>query len=97
LNQLAGVTQSTFNDGVSFLRGQNVLHDAGLLQMRMKRHDIPKAPSPDYQVTTLSEERKQKKKKKAPSIPRDYSGVYFNHTNFERAVIATNGKAPYNN
>jgi len=23
--------------------------------------------------------------------------VYFNHTQFERAVIGTNGKAPYNN
>ena len=29
--------------------------------------------------------------------PKDFSGVYFNHTNFEKAVIATNGKAPYNN
>lgn len=27
----------------------------------------------------------------------DYSGAYFNHSNFERAVIATNGRAPYNN
>ena len=29
--------------------------------------------------------------------PKDFSGVYFNHTNFEKAVIATNGRAPYNN
>ena len=28
---------------------------------------------------------------------KNYSGAYFKHTNFERAVIATNGKAPYNN
>lgn len=28
---------------------------------------------------------------------RDFSGPYFNHTNFEKAVIATNGRAPYNN
>ena len=27
----------------------------------------------------------------------EYSGAYFKHTNFEKAVIATNGKAPYNN
>ena len=43
-------------------------------------------------------ERKPSKKavkKKEANI--DYSGVYFKHTNFERAVIATNGRAPYNN
>jgi hypothetical protein len=40
---------------------------------------------------------KLKKKKVKRQAPKDFSGVYFNHTNFERAVIATNGKAPYNN
>lgn len=38
---------------------------------------------------------KRKTKSKRPL--KDYSGVYFKHTNFERAVIATNGRAPYNN
>lgn len=28
---------------------------------------------------------------------RDFSGPYFKHTNFEKAVIATNGRAPFNN
>lgn len=37
----------------------------------------------------------KKKKRSAPA--RDFGEVYFNHTNFERAVIATNGRAPYNN
>lgn len=27
----------------------------------------------------------------------EYSGAYFKHTNFEKAVIGTNGRAPYNN
>lgn len=36
----------------------------------------------------------QRRKKQAPI---DYQGAYFKHTNFERAVIATNGRAPYNN
>jgi hypothetical protein len=39
--------------------------------------------------------KRKTKSKKAPV--KDYSGVYFKHTNFERAVIATNGRAPYNN
>lgn len=39
--------------------------------------------------------RKTSKKRKAQPV--DYSGAYFKHTNFERAVIATNGRAPYNN
>ena len=38
---------------------------------------------------------KRNKKRSAPA--RDFGEVYFNHTNFERAVIATNGRAPYNN
>lgn len=38
---------------------------------------------------------KRKKKRSAPA--RDFGDVYFNHTNFEKAVIATNGRAPYNN
>jgi hypothetical protein len=37
------------------------------------------------------------KKKKNNTLLRDYNGAYFRHTNFERAVIATNGRAPYNN
>ena len=41
--------------------------------------------------------RKSSKKKKANQPVRDYGGAYFKHTNFERAVIATNGRAPYNN
>ena len=41
--------------------------------------------------------RKPSKKKKASQPVRDYGGAYFKHTNFERAVIATNGRAPYNN
>ena len=36
-----------------------------------------------------------KKRRQQPQV--DYSGAYFKHTNFERAVIATNGRAPYNN
>ena len=45
-----------------------------------------------------SKERKTSKKaaKKKETFV-DYSGPYFNHSNFERAVIATNGRAPYNN
>lgn len=38
-----------------------------------------------------------KRKTKSKRVAKDYSGVYFKHTNFERAVIATNGRAPYNN
>ena len=26
-----------------------------------------------------------------------FGGAYFKHTNFEKAVIVTNGRAPYNN
>jgi hypothetical protein len=40
---------------------------------------------------------KIKRVKVKKSKPKDFSGVYFNHTNFEKAVIATNGRAPYNN
>jgi len=39
----------------------------------------------------------RKTSKKRKQAPIDYSGAYFKHTNFERAVIATNGRAPYNN
>lgn len=38
-----------------------------------------------------------KRKTKSKNATKDYSGAYFKHTNFERAVIATNGRAPYNN
>jgi len=42
--------------------------------------------------------RSSGKKPKKRSVPaRDFGEVYFNHTNFEKAVIATNGRAPYNN
>lgn len=41
--------------------------------------------------------KKMKIKKSKPKEAKDFSGVYFNHTNFEKAVIATNGRAPYNN
>lgn len=44
-------------------------------------------------ITSETTKRKTKSKARA----KDYSGVYFKHTNFERAVIATNGRAPYNN
>ena len=44
---------------------------------------------------TKGPRKTSRKKKKQPPI--DYSGAYFKHTNFERAVIATNGRAPYNN
>jgi len=37
------------------------------------------------------------RKSKSKKTGKDYSGAYFKHTNFERAVIATNGRAPYNN
>jgi hypothetical protein len=46
-------------------------------------------------VVRISGEKRSKKKKLVPQ--RDFSGPYFRHTNFERAVIATNGRAPYNN
>jgi hypothetical protein len=45
--------------------------------------------------STSQKPRKKSKKKQQPQV--DYSGAYFKHTNFERAVIATNGRAPYNN
>ena len=45
--------------------------------------------------SSLLTKPRKRSKKKEPKI--DYSGAYFKHTNFERAVIATNGKAPYNN
>lgn len=38
-----------------------------------------------------------KRKTKSKNAAKDYSGAYFKHTNFERAVIGTNGRAPYNN
>lgn len=41
--------------------------------------------------------QKRKVKKRKEVAMKNYSGAYFKHTNFERAVIATNGKAPYNN
>ena len=49
-------------------------------------------------VRETSKERKTSKKavKKKETFV-DYTGPYFNHSNFERAVIATNGRAPYNN
>ena len=47
------------------------------------------------QMILESHTTKRKTKSKRPV--KDYSGVYFKHTNFERAVIATNGRAPYNN
>jgi hypothetical protein len=40
---------------------------------------------------------KPKRPKKVSAPIRDFSGPYFKHTNFEKAVIATKGKAPYNN
>lgn len=51
----------------------------------------------DSRDNSLERPGKKKKKKVKRQAPKDFSGVYFNHTNFERAVIATNGKAPYNN
>jgi len=42
-----------------------------------------------------SQRKTSKGRRKQPPV--DYSGAYFKHTNFERAVIATNGRAPYNN
>ena len=44
---------------------------------------------------SASKTRKTSRKRKAQPV--DYTGAYFQHTNFERAVIATNGRAPYNN
>ena len=41
--------------------------------------------------------KSRKTSRKRKGQPVDYSGAYFQHTNFERAVIATNGRAPYNN
>jgi hypothetical protein len=46
-------------------------------------------------ATSTKPRKKSKKRKQQPQV--DYSGAYFNHSNFERAVIATNGRAPYNN
>lgn len=49
-------------------------------------------------VKTTGGKSKSKNRAKKVSAPaRDFSGPYFNHTNFEKAVIATNGRAPYNN
>lgn len=45
----------------------------------------------------ILETNTSKRKTKSKKPVKDYSGVYFKHTNFERAVIATNGRAPYNN
>lgn len=45
--------------------------------------------------SNLQKQPRKRSKKKEPKV--DYSGAYFKHTNFERAVIATNGRAPYNN
>lgn len=39
--------------------------------------------------------KKRSKKRKKDNV--DYSGVYFRHTPFEKAVIATGGRAPYDN
>lgn len=49
-------------------------------------------------VKTAGAKKTSKTRQKKTSAPqRDFSGPYFNHTNFEKAVIATNGRAPYNN
>lgn len=48
-------------------------------------------------VSKGAERKPSKKAKRRAEKPVDYSGAYFKHTNFERAVIATNGRAPYNN
>jgi len=40
---------------------------------------------------------KPKRPKKVSAPARDFSGPYFKHTNFEKAVIHTKGRAPYNN
>lgn len=49
-------------------------------------------------VKTAGAKKTSKTRQKKTSAPqRDFSGAYFNHTNFEKAVIATNGRAPYNN
>lgn len=47
--------------------------------------------------SSATKQRKSNSKKRKQQAPIDYSGAYFKHTNFERAVIATNGRAPYNN
>lgn len=59
------------------------LRDSGLAQLS------------DSGVNNTS--RTKKPPKKNAKQMKNYNGAYFNHTNFERAVIATNGRAPYTN
>jgi len=47
--------------------------------------------------STQKKASQPRRTKKVSAPARDFSGPYFNHTNFEKAVIATNGRAPYNN
>jgi hypothetical protein len=60
---------------------------------RIRNNDSALRNSGKMILETNTSKRKTKSKKPV----KDYSGVYFKHTNFERAVIATNGRAPYNN
>jgi len=51
----------------------------------------------DSGLAQLNTSLEKSKRRKNNANLKDYSGAYFKHTNFERAVIATNGRAPYNN
>lgn len=48
----------------------------------------------NFQNKKVKAEKKRKHKKKSLAPLRNLDDVYFKHTNFERAVIKTNGRAP---